>query len=171
MNPQLNRRQLLGVSAGLASLAIATHATAAPKSAGSNGKVQPPTSKVPAPAPSPKAAARKALIPLISDCLVKAQACAAHCERELANGNKDMAQCARAVADMLALCGALAPLVARESNLDAKLAVVCADACAACVTACNAHAAHFAHGMHLECKACGEACSKCEAACRALAAA
>ena len=121
--------------------------------------------------PSPKAAARKALVPLISDCLVKAQACAAHCERELANGNKEMAQCARAVADMLALCGALAPLVAHESNLDGKLAAVCAEACAACATACNAHAAHFAHGMHMECKACAEACGKCEAACRALAAA
>jgi Cys-rich four helix bundle protein (predicted Tat secretion target) len=165
----MNRRQLLGATAGLATLAVAAQVAAAPKVAGANGKVQPPTPKVPV--PSPKAAARKALVPLLSDCLVKAQACAAHCERELATGNKEMAACARAVADMLALCGALAPLVARESTLDAKLAAVCADACAACATACNAHAAHFAHGMHLECKACAEACSKCEAACRALAAA
>lgn len=178
----VDRRAFLSVSTSTLAVAAGTVALATPALAAAQGT---PAAKSPAaksasataikkqpPAqPSRKQAARQVVAPLLGDCMQKAMACAAHCETELAAGNKDMAECARAVTDMLALVTALAPLVARESELDGKLAAVCADACAACAKACKAHEPHFAHGMHMACKACMEACQKCEPACRALAAA
>ena len=94
----------------------------------------------------------------------------AHCAKELANGNTQMGKCNLSAHDMLALCGAMLSLASAESALAKRLAPVCADACKACSQACFEHQEHWAHGMHLACKACYESCLACEKACRALAA-
>lgn len=103
-------------------------------------------------------------------CLRTGESCVAHCGLELGRGNTSMAHCNQRVHDMLATCQAMLRLASYNSDLAVALATVCAEACRRCRAACNEHKDHFAHGMHLECKACMEACIECEAACLALAA-
>jgi Cys-rich four helix bundle protein (predicted Tat secretion target) len=105
-----------------------------------------------------------------AECVRAGEACVAHCARELANGNAQMGKCNLSVHDMLAVCSAMLSLASAESALARRLAPVCADACKACSQACFEHQEHWAHGMHLACKACYESCLACEQACRALAA-
>ena len=115
---------------------------------------------------TPFAAVQKAA----AECVRAGEACVAHCARELANGNTQMGKCNLSAHDMLAVCQAMLTLSSAESALAKRLAPVCADACAACSQACYEHQEHWAHGMHLACKACYESCLACEKACRALAA-
>ena len=105
-----------------------------------------------------------------ADCVRAGEACVAHCAKELANGNTQMGKCNLSVHDMLAVCSAMLALSSAESPLTKRLASVCADACKACSQACFEHQEHWAHGMHLACKACAESCVACEQACSALAA-
>lgn len=104
-----------------------------------------------------------------SDCVRTGEACAAHCQKELAKGNTSMAECDQRVHEMLALTRAMVSLAASDSALAAKLAPVCAEACKSCADACAEHKEHFSHGMHLQCKECMEACLACEKACRKIA--
>ena len=76
-----------------------------------------------------------------------------------------MKDCAVAVNQMLALCGAIQNLAAQNSRLTPALAKVCVEACKQCAQACKAHAAH-----HAECKACYESCLNCIQACEKIAA-
>ncbi len=150
----MNRRDILvgGVGVGLAAVAQVACA---------DSKPQP---KAPVPASGD---ARVALLAALEHCLVKAQACAAHCHEQLAAGHTEFAHCATAVADTLAVAWALHGLVARKSVSAKKLAEACAAVCRECSAACAEHKDHFAHGMHLECKECGESCDACAAACAA----
>jgi Cys-rich four helix bundle protein (predicted Tat secretion target) len=116
-----------------------------------------------------KADARTALLDSLLKCVATGEACLAHCATELGKGDKSMANCNRRVHEMLALVRATHSLAALDSELLGKAAAVCATACKLCADACGEHKAHFAHGMHLECKACMEACLECEKACRAVA--
>jgi len=79
-----------------------------------------------------------------------------------------MAQCQRAVMNMLSVTGAMAD-VAAYKNADPKqisaLASSCAAFCRTCASACEAHKDH-----HAECKACHESCLACAKACDALSA-
>ncbi len=102
-------------------------------------------------------------------CIASGEACSAHCARELGAGNTTMASCNARVHDMLAACRAMLSLASAGSPLSKAMAAVCADACKACAEACLEHKAHWAHGMHLECKACYESCVACEKSCRELA--
>ncbi|HTR54558.1 MAG TPA: hypothetical protein VMJ10_27895 [Kofleriaceae bacterium] len=111
------------------------------------------------------------LLEAITTCTTKAQACAAHCQYQLAAGDTAFAHCNAAVTDMLAVGWATHSLVVRRSPNAKKLAEVCVAACKECSAACAEHKAHFAHGMHLECKECMEACDACAKACAAFAAA
>jgi Cys-rich four helix bundle protein (predicted Tat secretion target) len=113
---------------------------------------------------------REILLATLATCIDKGQQCAAHCARQLASGQVDFGNCEAKVHQMLALCGALQILAAREAELAKKAALLCAEACKACIAACAEHKTHFAHGMHLECKACLEACESCDKACVAYAA-
>jgi Cys-rich four helix bundle protein (predicted Tat secretion target) len=113
--------------------------------------------------------ARGALLASLQACLVKAQACAAHCEAQLANGNKDFARCSRSVVDLLAIGWATQSVVSRKSVSAKKVVEAFAATCKECSAACLEHKPHFAHGMHLECKECMEACDACLKACEAFA--
>ena len=103
-------------------------------------------------------------------CIKAGEVCLAHCIKELSTCNTSMANCNRRVHEMLATCNAMLRLAAMRSDLARKFAALCAEACANCEAACAEHRAHWAHGMHLECKACFEACVECRKACLALAA-
>jgi hypothetical protein len=72
---------------------------------------------------------------------------------------------------MIATVAATQNLVARQSVSAKKLAEACAAVCKECAGACLEHKAHWAHNMHLECKACMEACTACANACAAFIAA
>jgi Cys-rich four helix bundle protein (predicted Tat secretion target) len=110
------------------------------------------------------------LLDAIATCIAKSLACAAHCQAQLAAGNTSFTHCNQAVTDMIDVARATESLVARKSVTAKKMADTCAAACKECSAACLEHKAHFAHGMHMECKACMEACDACAKACAAFAA-
>jgi Cys-rich four helix bundle protein (predicted Tat secretion target) len=112
---------------------------------------------------------RQVLLDSLTRCVQAGELCTAHCAEELGKGNKEMANCNRRVHEMLATVRATLSLAALDSELLGKMAAVCASACKLCGDACAEHKAHFAHGMHLACKACMEACRECETACRGFA--
>jgi Cys-rich four helix bundle protein (predicted Tat secretion target) len=105
-----------------------------------------------------------------AECVRAGEGCVAHCAKELAKGNAQMGKCNLSAHDMLAICEAMLSLASAESPFARRIAAACADACKACSQACFEHQEHWAHGMHMACKACYESCLACEQACRALAA-
>lgn len=105
------------------------------------------------------------LLQAIADCIAKGETCQAHCIDLLGDGDKDMADCARTVNQVIAVCTALQSLVAQKSPLVAAQARVAAEACEVCARECDKHAAH-----HAICKDCSDACKACLKECRALGA-
>lgn len=106
--------------------------------------------------------------PLISsaaDCLAKGESCLAHCLVLLGDGDKAMAECAKSVNQMLAVCGALEKLAAQGSHWVGAMAKVALDVCTECGRACKKHA-----DKHAECKACMDACAECAKQCKAFSA-
>ncbi len=109
--------------------------------------------------------ANQTLIAAAADCVVKGQACLAHCLVLLAEGDKSMGGCAKMVNQMLAVCGALQNLASQQSTLVPALAKVALDACQHCEQECHKH-----EGKHAECRACMESCQNCAKQCKAFAA-
>lgn len=109
--------------------------------------------------------ANTALITAAADCVQKGQVCLNHCLDLLGKGNKEMADCAKSVNEILALCGALQGLANQESVYLPKLAKVAMDACNKCEEECKKHA-----DKHEACKACGESCAVCYKECKKIAA-
>lgn len=109
----------------------------------------------------------RAVVGSTAACLGAGRVCLARCTDHFATGMKDMADCQRAVMNMLAVVGAMADVAgyanAAPRNLR-SLAATCADFCTACADACDPHAA-----QHEECRACRDACLECAKACTALA--
>ena len=97
-----------------------------------------------------------------ADCVVKGEACIAHCLVLLGQGDKSMADCAKAVNQMLALCGALRNLSAQQSSYTASLAKVALSACTDCEKECRKH-----EYEHAECQVCAESCAECIVQCKA----
>lgn len=118
-----------------------------------------------APAAGKTAGAYEAVRAAAGHCVAAGQVCLNHCITLLSTGDTSMKDCAVAVNQMLALCGAIQNLAAQNSRLTPSLAKVCVEACKQCAEACKAHAAH-----HAECKACYESCLNCIKACEKIAA-
>jgi Cys-rich four helix bundle protein (predicted Tat secretion target) len=153
----MNRRDLLATTTAGLGLLVASTALA-----------EPADKKAPVPALKPvvpKADPRAALLAALAECVRTGDACIGHCARELATGEKDMAHCNVAAQAMVAVTTALARVASLDAPAAKKLATLCAEVCKECAAACAEHKAHFAHGMHLECKACLEACEVCQKAC------
>ncbi len=108
----------------------------------------------------------KAVIAAATDCLVKGEACLAHCLVLLGEGDKDMAACARSVSQMLPVCTALQKLAIQDSKYLKSYAALAAQVCEDCEKECRKH-----EKKHDECKACAESCAACLKECKALAAA
>ena len=163
-NPsRLDRRDVLSGLAGVGAVLLATEALAAdPKKDEHAGHAKPAADAAPPGAVPP---ALQAVIDSTNACLVAGRVCLARCTDHLAGNMSVMADCQRAVMNMLAVTEALAETSAYR-NSAAKthkaLAAVCADYCRACAVECEKHAS-----MHAECKACGEACRGCAKACDA----
>ncbi len=147
----MNRRELLIQSASsISSLAvgvsIAGTAAAAPSS--------------PAKAASPN---YEKLIETTSKCITTGQACLSHCQKELAQGNKVMAECLQSVLELVATCESLQKLASYGSVYTKEQAQLSAKVCGDCAKICEKHAHHMA-----PCKACMDACKDCEKACQAV---
>ena len=98
-------------------------------------------------------------------CVAAGQACLSHCLMLLGMGDTSMADCARTVNQMLALCSSLQALAAQGSKLVPSLAKVALEACNQCLEACKPHAQE-----HAPCKACMDACAECARQCKLVAA-
>jgi len=105
------------------------------------------------------------LIEATSHCVRNGQLCLSHCLFLLGNGDDSMADCSKAVNQMLACCSALQSLASQGSRLVPAMARVALEACTQCEQACRKHA-----DMHAPCKACMESCTECIKQCRAVAA-
>ncbi len=103
------------------------------------------------------------LVASATHCVETANVCLAHCLDRLADGDKTMANCARSVTGLIAVCNALVVLAAQHSPLLPRYAAVAAEACKACEDECNKH-------DHPPCKACADACKACAAECAKIAA-
>ena len=104
------------------------------------------------------------LLAATADCVVKGQACIAHCLILLGEGDKDMAACAKTVNQVLAMCSALQALTAQQSKMVPAMAKLTREACEVCETDCRKHE------KHAECKACADSCVACAKECKAVAA-
>ena len=153
----MDRRLFVSSATAVAAAALSTAAAAHHDGHHAHGHAAAPAKA----GPNPYAAARKAA----GDCVSAGQICLDHCIRLLSAGDTTMAQCAKAVNQMLALCGALQNLGAQASALTPELAKVCVKACKECANACKEHADH-----HAECKACYESCLACIKECEKIAA-
>ena len=158
--PTESRLQRREVIAGLAGLGAALTSAATPAQSAPAGKV--------APTPAPLSAQHKAVVDSTAECLRAGRVCLARCTDHLAAGMDTMADCQRAVMNMLSVVGAMADVASFANATPANirsLAMTCARFCDTCAAACEPHAAH-----HAECKDCREACLACAKACNALAA-
>jgi len=108
---------------------------------------------------------RQALIMASSNCVVKGEACMAHCQQMLAAGDRSMLpECPRLGIEMVTLCGAMRTLAAQDAPSLPKLAAVTMDACARCEAHCRKSAKTMPH-----CKECADACAACVTECRKIA--
>jgi Cys-rich four helix bundle protein (predicted Tat secretion target) len=97
-----------------------------------------------------------ALAAAAGDCVVKGDACLAHCLTLLGDGDKVMAICAKSVNQMLAICGAVQKLGAQDAAFTGKLVKLALEVWAECEKECRKH-----EKKHAECKACADACAEC----------
>lgn len=106
---------------------------------------------------APAAAPRKydGLIPAFQECTRAAQACIAHCQELLAQGDKAMGACLRTALDTDAVCSTVLRLASLNSRFTGALAKSSVPVMEACIKACKEHVNH-----HAECKACHDACLK-----------
>jgi len=107
----------------------------------------------------------QALIVASSNCVMKGEACLAHCQHMLAEGDRSMTpDCPRTGIEMVTLCGAVRTLAAQDAPSLPKLAAVAMDACGRCEAHCRKFASTRPH-----CKECADACAACVAECRKIA--
>jgi hypothetical protein len=88
-----------------------------------------------------------------SNCVKASLVYSDHCLQAFAAGDTSLAACARAVDQMLGLCGALSKLASLSSSYLPAMAKVALIGCQDCETECRKHAER-----HAPCKACAEAC-------------
>ena len=157
----MNRRQFISSTAAAATLTVAAATVRAHGNHDHNHAAH-GSHAMPAAAASKTYEAVRAAA---GHCVAAGQVCLNHCITLLSTGDTSMKDCAVAVNQMLALCGAIQNLAAQNSRLTPALAKVCVEACKQCAEACKAHAAH-----HAECKACYESCLNCIKACEKIAA-
>ena len=159
------RRDVIAGLAGLGAVLAGASAFAEPEApaAAHAGHVM----KDATPAPQ-LTAAHKRLIDSTAACLKAGRFCMARCTDHLASGTALMADCQRAVMNMLPVVEATFAVAghanAKPEDLKA-LAKTCAQFCRSCAEACKPHSEH-----HEECKACEDACLDCADACDAVAA-
>ena len=96
-----------------------------------------------------------ALVAPYQECVRASQACIAHCQQLLAQGDKSLGTCLRTALDTEVVCSSLIKLSNLNSQFTSALARQSVAVMQACVDACKEHVEH-----HAECKACHDACLK-----------
>lgn len=143
----MDRREMLGSMGVLAMAAVAAQASAADHDHHHH-----------------HGAKNQALVDSASDCVKTGEACINHCLDLLAQGDKEMAACAKSVNEMLAVCAALQRLATTDSKFLKKYAVLAGEVCEACEKECRKH-----EKKHAECKACADSCAVCLKECKKIA--
>lgn len=93
-------------------------------------------------------------------CSRSGEACLKMCFDMLATGDSSMAECARAVRELVIACDALAGMAIHDSKHLASYAEVTSKICDECREQC------LSHDEHPQCRACADACEKCANACQ-----
>jgi len=159
----MNRRDLLVIGSSAIAAGVTGQLIACAKTEPDQPKAKPPAPGGTDPADHSKHAAtadgapvnrHAAFTATLDECLNTGRVCIQHCIDLLATGDTSLADCARQVTQMMAVCEAVATLAAADSK-HLKMAVeLCVAHCTDCEQACRKHAGH-----HAECKACAEACA------------
>jgi Cys-rich four helix bundle protein (predicted Tat secretion target) len=97
---------------------------------------------------------RASLVAATNDCVSRGQACLSHCMETFVAGDTTMAECARAVQEMLATCQAFGVLAANDSVALRPMAQACIAVCEECEKQCRVHEDH-----QPECRECADACA------------
>jgi Cys-rich four helix bundle protein (predicted Tat secretion target) len=103
----------------------------------------------------------KALADSAAHCATTGQECLTHCIEMFQAGDTSLADCARSVRGLVAICRALEDLALSNSGHVPALSKVVLNVCTECEAQCRKHAAH-----HATCKACVDACAACADECR-----
>lgn len=98
-------------------------------------------------------------------CVVKGEACMAHCLSLMAAGDASMGPCGKASYEMYKVMLGLVTAAASQSKHLPALAKAAMEFCRDCEVECRKHAEH-----HIVCKECMEACARTIAACEKLTA-
>lgn len=106
-----------------------------------------------APAAPKGTAAPAGFISAYQECVAAANACIAHCQVLLAQGDKSLGACLRTALDSELTCSATLRAATLQSPYLGALAKTSVAAMQACIEACKPHVAH-----HAECKRCHDAC-------------
>ena len=93
------------------------------------------------------------LIKATLECISTSQACLAHCIDEFKRGETEMADCAQAVQEAAAMCGAMLQMTYLGSQHLKKVAAGCLSVCESCEKACDEFA-----DKHDTCKVCRDSC-------------
>jgi Cys-rich four helix bundle protein (predicted Tat secretion target) len=101
------------------------------------------------------------LLDTASNCVKVGLVCIDHCQQTFASGDVTLAACARAVDQMISMCGTLAKLASLKSPYLPIMAKATLAACQDCEAECLKHA-----DKHSICKVCAEACAACSTECK-----
>lgn len=134
--PDFNRRDLLLGLGAAATMAYAASATAA----------------MPGHDHSQHAAQQPGALAAANACIDKGQRCISHCLVSWTEGDLELADCARKVNEMLAICDGFSRLLTANSTHVKAYAPICRAVCEECADECRKH------DQHVECRECGEAC-------------
>jgi Cys-rich four helix bundle protein (predicted Tat secretion target) len=147
----MNRRELLGVAIGGASLAIAASKALADEHDHMDMEHMDHSAHM----------GHAKLSEAARQCVSAGDACISHCLALFVAGDTSVAGCAKSVYQMSALCEALARLAAANSAHLPELAKVAHETCLDCEKECRKH-----ENEHAVCKACAESCAACAEECK-----
>ena len=88
----------------------------------------------------------------VNNCVDKGQRCIAHCLVLFQEGDLSVADCAKKVHEMDAVCKGFSYLLTANSSHIKQMAKLCSVLCEECAEVCREH------DQHHECRECAEAC-------------
>jgi Cys-rich four helix bundle protein (predicted Tat secretion target) len=149
----MDRREILIGAGAIAAVTAAQAAFAAEKPAAQSHDHQHHHGK----------AKYQSLVDSAAHCVATGEVCLDHCVDVLQEGDKTMADCARSVNELIAVCAALRSLAAQDASGLKAMAKVALDSCKRCEDECRKH-----EKKHQACKDCGDACAQCAKECKKL---
>ena len=133
----INRRDLLlGLGAAAASMTYAGTAVAA----------------MPGHDHSKHSARQPKVLDAVNDCVDKGTRCISHCLVAWTESDLELADCAKKVNEMNAICDGFSKILAANSSHVKDYAIICKAVCNECSEECSKH------DKHIECRQCAEAC-------------